>query len=62
VSEPTYLGLNHLATSVSDARRSIAGRGVRVDGMVIEDEQFHVDAGTHVVQLGRRRFNRVTVV
>jgi len=49
------------ASSLSDARRGIRGRGVRVDGEVVTDEHASLDPGTYVVQLGRRRFARVTV-
>jgi len=47
--------------SLNEARRGIRGGGVRVDGEVVSDEHASLDAGTYVVQLGRRRFARVTV-
>lgn len=49
------------ARSLSEARRSIAERGVRVDGDVIADDHLTLVAGTYVVQFGKRRFHRVTV-
>jgi tyrosyl-tRNA synthetase len=49
------------ASSLSDARRGIKGGGVRVDGAAVAEEHATLSAGTWVVQLGRRRFARVTV-
>ncbi|OEJ21417.1 tyrosine--tRNA ligase [Streptomyces agglomeratus] len=50
------------ASSLSDARRAIEGRGVRLDGEVVEDAHHNVSAGTYTMQLGRRRFYRLTVM
>jgi tyrosyl-tRNA synthetase len=49
------------ASSLSDARRGIKGGGVRVDGAAVAEEHATLGAGTWVLQLGRRRFARVTV-
>jgi tyrosyl-tRNA synthetase len=49
------------ASSLSDARRRIKGAGVRVDGHTLDDEHANLEPGTYVLQLGRRRFRRVTV-
>lgn len=49
------------ASSLSDARRGIKGGGVRVDGAAVADEHATLAEGTWVLQLGRRRFARVTV-
>lgn len=49
------------AASASEARRGIKGGGVRVDGTAVADEHATLEPGTYVVQLGRRRFARVTV-
>ncbi|MGH3831336.1 MAG: tyrosine--tRNA ligase [Pseudonocardiaceae bacterium] len=49
------------ASSLSDARRGIKGGGVRVDGAALANEHATLGEGTWVLQLGRRRFARVTV-
>jgi tyrosyl-tRNA synthetase len=50
-----------LAASASEALRLVDGRGVRVDGAVVEDRDCKLAAGTYVVQVGKRRFARVTL-
>lgn len=50
-----------LAPSTSEAGRLIDGAGVRVDGAVISDKGLKLDAGTYVVQVGKRKFARVNV-
>lgn len=50
-----------LAPSSSEANRLIEGNGVRVDGTVISDKGLKLDAGTYVVQVGKRKFARVTL-
>ena len=35
--------------------------GVRVDGAVISDKGLKLEAGTFVVQVGKRKFARVTL-
>ncbi|MDO9193578.1 MAG: tyrosine--tRNA ligase, partial [Undibacterium sp.] len=35
--------------------------GVRIDGAVISDRQLQVEAGTVVVQVGKRKFAKVTL-
>ncbi|SDA64849.1 tyrosine--tRNA ligase [Sinorhizobium sp. NFACC03] len=46
-----------LASSKGEARRAIAGRGVRLDGEVVEDAETIVSLGEHPVRLslGRKR-------
>jgi tyrosyl-tRNA synthetase len=51
----------NLAPSGSEAGRLIDGGGVRVDGSVISDKGLKLDAGTYVVQVGKRKFARVTL-
>lgn len=51
----------NLAPSTSEAGRLIDGGGVRVDGSVVSDKGLKLDAGIYVVQVGRRKFARVTV-
>ncbi|MDR1968554.1 MAG: tyrosine--tRNA ligase [Burkholderiaceae bacterium] len=50
-----------LALSTSEANRLIDGGGVRVDASVISDKGLKLPAGTYVVQVGKRRFARVTL-
>jgi tyrosyl-tRNA synthetase len=50
-----------LAPSSSEANRLIDGGGVRVDGTVISDRSLKLPAGVYVVQVGKRKFARVTL-
>ena len=50
-----------LAPSSSEANRLIDGGGVRVDSVVISDKGLKLDAGCYVVQVGKRKFARVTL-
>ncbi|WP_092002440.1 tyrosine--tRNA ligase [Polaromonas sp. OV174] len=50
-----------LAPSGSEASRLIDGGGVRIDSSVISDKALKLDAGTYVVQVGKRKFARVTL-
>ena len=51
----------NLAPSTSEANRLIDGGGVRIDGTVISDRGLKIDAGTFVLQVGKRKFARVTL-
>lgn len=51
----------NLAASTGEASRLVDGRGVRIDGVVIEDRGLKLGAGTYVVQVGKRKFARVTL-
>ena len=51
----------NLAPSTSEASRLIDGGGVRVDGSVVSDKGLKLAAGTYVVQVGKRKFARVTL-
>lgn len=51
-----------LASSGSEAQRNITQGGVRVDGVRIEDRALELAAGSYVVQVGKRRFARVTIL
>ena len=51
----------NLAASNGEANRLIDGGGVRVDGTVISDKGLTLDAGTFVLQVGKRKFARVTL-
>ena len=50
-----------LAPSTSEALRLVDGGGVRVDGGVVSDRALKLPAGTFVVQVGKRKFARVTL-
>jgi tyrosyl-tRNA synthetase len=50
-----------LAPSGSEASRLIDGGGVRVDSSVVSDKALRLSAGTYVVQVGKRKFARVTL-
>ncbi|MFZ9374630.1 MAG: tyrosine--tRNA ligase [Burkholderiaceae bacterium] len=50
-----------LAPSSSEANRLIDGGGVRVDSSAISDKGLKLAAGTYVVQVGKRKFARVTL-
>jgi tyrosyl-tRNA synthetase len=50
-----------LAPSGSEASRLIDGGGVRVDSSVVSDKALKLGAGTYVVQVGKRKFARVTL-
>ena len=51
----------NLAPSGSEASRLIDGGGVRVDGSVVSDKGLKLDTGTYVVQVGKRKFAKVTL-
>ncbi|MEZ7870121.1 MAG: tyrosine--tRNA ligase, partial [Brachymonas denitrificans] len=50
-----------LTASSGEANRLIDGGGVRVDGSVISDKGLKLGAGTYVLQVGKRKFARVTL-
>jgi tyrosyl-tRNA synthetase len=50
-----------LAPSTSEANRLIDGGGVRVDSSVVADRALKLEAGSYVVQVGKRKFARVTL-
>jgi len=50
-----------LASSGGEATRLIDGGGVRVDSSVVSDKAWKLEAGTYVVQVGKRKFVRVTL-
>jgi tyrosyl-tRNA synthetase len=51
----------NLVPSSSEGLRMIDQAGVRIDGVAISDRSLKVEAGCYVVQVGKRRFARVTV-
>ncbi len=50
-----------LAPSTSEGNRLIDGGGVRVDSSVVSDKGLKLAAGSYVVQVGKRKFARVTL-
>jgi tyrosyl-tRNA synthetase len=50
-----------LVPSSSEAMRNIEQGGVRIDGERVTDKGLKLAAGTYVVQVGKRRFARVTL-
>jgi tyrosyl-tRNA synthetase len=50
-----------LAPSTSEAMRLIDQGGVRIDGAVVSDKGLKLGVGTLVVQVGKRKFARVTL-
>lgn len=61
------LGVAHLlkqaglCASTSEAMRMVDQGGVRLDGVVVSDKALTIDAGTFVLQVGKRKFARVTL-
>jgi len=50
-----------LAASASEAQRNIEQGGVRIDGDRISDKSLQLPSGTYVMQVGKRKFARVTL-
>ncbi len=50
-----------LVPSTSEALRLVDQGGVRVDGAAVADKGLKLAAGTYVVQVGKRKFARVTL-
>jgi tyrosyl-tRNA synthetase len=55
------LKLARLAPSASEAMRLVEQAGVRIDGAVISDKALKLGRGTFVVQVGKRKFARITI-
>jgi len=50
-----------LAASSGEGNRLIDGGGVRVDANTVSDKGLKLGAGTYVLQVGKRKFKRVTL-
>lgn len=50
-----------LCETTSEALRMIRQHAVRVDGEAVESKEAQIADGTHVFQVGKRRFARITV-
>ncbi|USX20008.1 tyrosine--tRNA ligase [Oxalobacteraceae bacterium OTU3REALA1] len=61
VGIPQLLKMAGLCPSTSEAMRMIDQGGVRLDGTVISDKAVKIEAGTFVLQVGKRKFARVTL-
>jgi tyrosyl-tRNA synthetase len=49
-----------LCASTSEAMRMVDQGGVRIDGNVVSDKNVKIEAGQFVMQVGKRKFARVT--
>ena len=58
---PQLLKQAGLCPSTSEAMRMVDQGGVRLDGAVLSDKAVKIDAGTFVLQVGKRKFARVTL-
>jgi len=47
--------------SGSEGLRMVEQGGVRIDGTVVSDKALRVSPGTFVLQVGKRKFVRVTL-
>ena len=50
-----------LAASSGEGNRLVDGGGVRIDSSVVSDKGLKLGAGTYVLQVGKRKFAKVTV-
>ncbi len=51
----------NLVPSTSEAMRNLEQGGVKIDGATVSDKSLKIDAGTFVVQVGKRRFAKITL-
>jgi tyrosyl-tRNA synthetase len=51
----------NLVPSTSEANRNIEQHGVRIDGSLVSDKALKLTSGTYVIQVGKRRFAKVTL-
>jgi len=51
----------NLVPSTSEGLRMVEQGGVRIDGAPVSDRGLKLGAGTYVVQVGKRKFARVTL-
>lgn len=57
----TVLKSAGLAPSTTEAGRLVDGGGVRVNGCVLSDKGLKLEAGIYIVQVGKRKFAKVTL-
>ena len=51
----------NLVPSTSEAMRNLEQGGVKIDGTTVSDKSLKLEAGTFVVQVGKRRFAKITL-
>ena len=51
----------NLVPSTSEAMRNLEQGGVKIDGATISDKALKLEPGTYVIQVGKRRFAKVTL-
>lgn len=51
----------NLVPSTSEAMRNVEQGGVKIDGATVSDKTLKVEAGTFVVQVGKRKFAKITL-
>jgi tyrosyl-tRNA synthetase len=51
----------NLCASTSEALRMVEQGGVRIDGATVSDKGLKIEAGSFVLQVGKRKFARVTL-
>jgi tyrosyl-tRNA synthetase len=56
-----FLKAAGLVPSSSEANRNIEQNGVKIDGVTISDKQLKIETGSYLVQVGKRRFAKVTL-
>ena len=62
MSIATLLTRAELVTSTSEAMRMVQQGAVRIDGERVTDKKLEIAAhSTHIFQVGKRRFARVTL-
>jgi tyrosyl-tRNA synthetase len=57
-----FLKQANLVPSTSEALRNIEQGGVKIDGQTVTDKAIKIEAGTYVVQVGKRRFAKINLV
>jgi len=50
-----------LVASGAEAQRNVEQGGVKIDGVKVEDKGLQLPVGTYVIQVGKRKFARVTL-
>ena len=61
LSLAALLKMAGLAPSTTEANRNIEQNGVKIDGTVVIDKGIKLEAGNYIVQVGKRRFAKVTL-
>ncbi len=62
ISIGQLLKQSNLCASTGEGLRMIEQNGVRIDGVGVSDKAMKVETGTFVLQVGKRKFVRVTLV